>query len=359
MNSLSIASFFAVFQFLRSYSTWIAIILLIVHLSNGKRIGATKLAILLMIPLIIAFAFIPVNYEWWWSDCIVYAMGFQRATTLQFAGNEIVFALFKYVIRLFTDSTVFFFGITSSIYTLLYVLVCKRMTKGKATLSLLTLCFGGPFFIAYLDNTLRAGMALSIVLLAFTFLRQSRIKAGILAVAAIGIHTSMLLPVGALTLAYYYPKPRVYYAFWFLSIIVSLVAGSTFSHLFANMMDDQRMSEYLMQDADIAALRYNVGFRWDFILYSLLPLVVGWYFIVKKNFKDKMYLTLYSAYIIANIFWILVIRAPFSDRFAYLSWFMIPFLYGYPLLNEYRIVKKPILWYCGFLAISLSIKIMM
>jgi hypothetical protein len=358
MNSLSIASFFAVFKFIGSYTTVIAIILLIVHLSTGKRIAATKVAVMLMLPLIIALAFLPVNYAWWWSDAIVYAMDFHQSTILNFEGKEIVFTLFNYIVRSFTDSTVVFFGLTSSIYTLTYVLNCKRITNGKATLSLLTLCFGGPFFTAYLGNTLRAGMALALVMLAFTYLQKSRMKAGLIAVLAAGIHTSVLLPIGALAIAYYYPKPKVYFAFWFLSIAASLVGGSFFAELFAGMVDDNRMEDYLMQDEAVAALRYNVGFRWDFILYSLLPLVVGWYFIVKKHFRDKMYVTLYSAYIIANIFWILVIRAPFSDRFAYLSWFMIPFLYGIPLLQDQKIVKKPILWYCGFLAISIGVKIM-
>jgi hypothetical protein len=348
MNSTYV-EFLAHFKFLGIYTTCIAVVVLLMHLARGKRIGATKYAIVLMLPLIVAFVSSPIDLGWWWCDHIVYAMGFLQATTLQFEGSEVVFTLFNYIVRSFTDNTVIFFVLTSSIYTLTYILDCKRITNSKATLSLLTLCFGGPFFISYLDNTLRAGMAIALVMLAFSYLRESRMKAGFIAVLAAGIHTSV---------AYYYPKPKVYFAFWFLSIAASLAGGHFFAELFSGLVDDKRMEDYLMQDEAVAALRYNVGFRWDFILYSLLPLVVGWYFIVKKHFRDKMYVTLYSAYIIANIFWILVIRAPFSDRFAYLSWFMIPFLYGIPLLQDHKIVKKPILWYCGFLAISIGVKIM-
>jgi hypothetical protein len=36
---------------------------------------------------------------------------------------------------------------------------------------------------------------------------------------------------------------------------------------------------------------------------------------------------------IANTFWILVIRANFSNRFAYLSWFLMAIVIAYPLLK--------------------------
>ena len=35
----------------------------------------------------------------------------------------------------------------------------------------------------------------------------------------------------------------------------------------------------------------------------------------------------------ANAFWIMVIRAEFSNRFAYLSWFLYPIVLAYPLLK--------------------------
>ena len=38
-----------------------------------------------------------------------------------------------------------------------------------------------------------------------------------------------------------------------------------------------------------------------------------------------------SLYILVNAFWLLVIRIPYTDRFAYLSWFLIPFILIYPL----------------------------
>lgn len=48
-------------------------------------------------------------------------------------------------------------------------------------------------------------------------------------------------------------------------------------------------------------------------------------------------------YLLSNTFWILVIRANFSDRFAYLSWFIYSIVLLYPLVTH-SIVKRQGLW---------------
>ena len=46
-----------------------------------------------------------------------------------------------------------------------------------------------------------------------------------------------------------------------------------------------------------------------------------------------LYEQVYRMYVLVNALWLLFIRVPYSDRFAYLSWFLIPFLLLYPVLN--------------------------
>ena len=96
------------------------------------------------------------------------------------------------------------------------------------------------------------------------------------------------------------------------------------------------------------------GFRWDFVAYSLLPIVVGWYYIYVKKFKDGMYTHLYCTYIIANSVWLLVIGAFFTDRFAYLSWCLIPILLMLPLCRA-RLFEKQNVAIAGTLALTLLI----
>ena len=96
------------------------------------------------------------------------------------------------------------------------------------------------------------------------------------------------------------------------------------------------------------------GFRVDFIIYSIMPIIMAWYVTIKRNFKDLPYHTIATTYILANAFWIMVIRSEQSNRFAYLSWFLYPIVIAYPLLrmniweNQDRKLALILLAYAGF-----------
>jgi hypothetical protein len=77
----------------------------------------------------------------------------------------------------------------------------------------------------------------------------------------------------------------------------------------------------------------STGFRWDFLLYSSAPVAMIWYVTYYRRFSDPEYTAIANAYLLSNAFWIMVIRAAFSNRFAYLSWFIYPMVIAYPLLR--------------------------
>ena len=77
----------------------------------------------------------------------------------------------------------------------------------------------------------------------------------------------------------------------------------------------------------------EAGFRIDFIIYSIMPIIMVWYVTIKRNFKDLTYNIIASTYILANAFWVMLIRSEQSNRFAYLSWFLYPIVIAYPLLR--------------------------
>jgi hypothetical protein len=95
-------------------------------------------------------------------------------------------------------------------------------------------------------------------------------------------------------------------------------------------------------------------FRWDFLLYSSIAVITAYYFIYIKKFNDIHYYRLVKIYLITNAFWILVIRASFSNRFAYLSWFMMGIIIIYPFLkqvywkNQFSLIGYIVLFYYSF-----------
>ena len=187
------------------------------------------------------------------------------------------------------------------------------------------------FFVSYGVNTIRSGLAMSLLILAFSFYKRNNFLYVLLAICAINIHVSVALTLVSFIVAIIIKKPKMCFTIWLISIILSVSMGSYFEEIFANMIDDDRANTYLLVDAD--KTNYNVGFRWDFVIYSMIPIIVGYYFIYKKKFTDNIYNILYCTYLLANTFWILVIRANFTDRFAYLSWALMPIILIYPLIN--------------------------
>lgn len=121
------------------------------------------------------------------------------------------------------------------------------------------------------------------------------------------------------------------FLFWIGSIFISAVAGGFVESFFTGLGFDDRMDNYL-NSTEYDDQFSSTGFRWDFLLYSAMPIWLGWYVVIKKKIFNNQYLLLLHTYILANAFWVMLIRASFSNRFAYLSWFMYPLVLAYPLL---------------------------
>jgi hypothetical protein len=188
-------------------------------------------------------------------------------------------------------------------------------------------------FWTYGVNGMRNGAALSLFLWGITF-RNNRIIAGMLFLIAAMFHKTALLPILAYILTFYYNKPKFYLKGWLLCIPLSLVLGSVFVILFSSLGfgGDDRLAGYLTTQAEAGTFS-QTGFRWDFLFHSAFAVFAGWYYIYKKNFEDQQYFRLLNTYLICNGFWILVINANYSNRFAYLSWFMMAIIIIYPLLK--------------------------
>ena len=184
-------------------------------------------------------------------------------------------------------------------------------------------------------NGIRNGLACSIELVAIALVVEQgpkRTFAFCLMFLALGIHRSTMLPTAAAISSIYFIKETKWtLSFWIVSIFISLVAGSAITEFFASLGFDDRMAQY----SNEATEEYfsHAGFRWDFWLYSLFPVIMIWYVTRHRKFNDVTYNTIANVYLLCNAFWLMVIRSQFSNRFAYLSWFIYPVVIAYPLLR--------------------------
>lgn len=192
---------------------------------------------------------------------------------------------------------------------------------------------------SFSTNGLRNGLGCSIDLIAMSLFAMGGAKrpAGIvLMFLAMGIHRSTILPSAATVVSLYLIKDtKMAIRFWIASIAISLAAGPLVEQFFSALGFDDRMDKYSSVNQDVSSMdQFSMsGFRWDFLLYSAFPVAMIWYVTRYRKFTDQIYTIFANSYLLCNAFWIMVIRSAFSNRFAYLSWFLYPVVIVYPLLR--------------------------
>ena len=193
-------------------------------------------------------------------------------------------------------------------------------------------------FWSYGVNGIRNGMGASVFILAMTYVNKPPVMIA-LAVLACGFHKSIYLMSAAAGLAWFVKNSYYYLAGWVVCVIASYFAGFRIQNFLAGLNlvgdEDARLSNYLTGDALIGEIvQTAMVFRWDFIMYSAMAVAVGYYFIFRRNFKDEYYHWIYNTYLATNAFWVLVIRAAYSNRFAQISWFIMPIVLIYPFFKQ-------------------------
>lgn len=222
-----------------------------------------------------------------------------------------------------------YFLLCAVIYIVPLYIISKKWFGEYAFYAFLALIISFSFW-AYGTNGIRNGLSTSLFILAIS--RDKRLFQILWIIVAIGFHKSILLPTICFIIAQLYNKPNKILIFWVLCIFLSVSMGHFWENLFASLNFDDRIS-YLTNESN-SSIVSETKFRWDFLLYSSIGAVAGWYYINKLHFKDTIYNCLYNTYLLSNAFWILIIRASYSNRFAYLSWFILALVIIYPLLKE-------------------------
>lgn len=273
--------------------------------------------------------------------------------------NEWLWDSLYYITKTLGFDIHFLFTVVSLLYMVTAYVALRVLIPQKPIISLVLLC-GSLMFYAFGVNGLRNGLACHATLLAFTlYFKNQRILAGLLAFLAYGIHHSVGIPLaGFICSLLIYKRPHWGIAIWGLSIVASLLLGNRLTGFIEQFSVDERLQGYTNLEQGGEGIQFSsYGFRWDFLAYSAMPIVLGYYTILKKRITDNWYSVLFSTYCLANAFWVIFIRAAFSNRFAYLSWFMYPIVVAYPLFffnlwnDQDKKVGQIILAYIGFTAV--------
>lgn len=304
-------------------------------LAERKAVASASLVLAVFFTFLIGLR--PMGaMAWMWSDSANYNYSYNMREGAQFffdphAENLIWDNLFDWwasnrlgITPLFLLADAIYFGCTYA--------ACRKWFPRDTTMAYLV--FLGAFSTySYSFNGVKAGIAGAIFLLGLAYY-EKRALSVVLILISWGFHHSMQMPVAAYILTLFYKNPKWYFYGYAFCVVMSILHVGFFASLFASMSNDERGAEYLLatgasEDAHIT------GFRPDFLLYSVMPILIGYKIVMKEKLQvSKLYSALLHMYICTNGIWCLCMYASYSNRIAYLSWFMYPFVLIYPFLKE-------------------------
>jgi hypothetical protein len=265
-------------------------------------------------------------------DMATYAYIFDQAVITGFHSSpDWAFAwLVEFIAKFF--SVEFFFLACTTLYIMANVIAFKR-SHGRWAFAVFLCVLGGFQTYPYIVNGMRNGLAMSLLLLAFSFWNRKLLMIAVMAVA-FGTHKSTLIPILGFILTGFCARPIVYGIVWFVAFIISAIGGAELTGTLGSLIftgGDERLSSYTQVELFSSG---KAGFRLDFIAYSIVPVLISYCLASTETKKDAFYQRILCTYLFANAFWLLVIYSEYSNRFAYLSWFMLPWVIIYPFVPQ-------------------------
>lgn len=295
-----------------------------------------------------------------WGDTAVYMDTYRvlNGTSFQFewqAGNKIWDNLFSFWACNDLEPSFLFF-IAASIYFGATYVACKKWFPHDTAIAYLA--FLGAFSTySYSYNGVKAGVAGALFLVAIAYYEKKSVSI-LFALLSLGFHHSMQLPIATYILTIFFKESKWYFYGWIFCVLMATLHIGFFQSLFMGFGGNED-NLYLQGVQDDIT---QIGFRPDFMLYSAAPIWIGYRLVMKENRKvSKLYLTLLHIYLCTNGVWMLCMYAAYSNRIAYLSWFMYPFVLIYPFLkedikgfrlfglnNQYRMLAKVAMYHLYF-----------
>lgn len=303
--------------------------------SDAKLIKGSPITIFPIIIIVLTIIYIGTRPIWCYADTHLYTTMFKLVQNGEWTSfpNEVVEPLWffiEYICIDITDASGWLL-VVATFYILGMSIVAHRWLPRHFLLAIIFL-FTAFSFWGYATNGIRNGMATSIALLGLSFFCRSRkelFTGYLLLILASLTHKSCMLIIATSTIAIFLRNTKLNISIWLICIVLGILFQEQFKSLFGNLIDDKRVAHYLTMDVSEEIFSKS-GFRWDFLIYSAIPIIIGWLAITKTKCIDKTYAFILHTYIFSNACWVLINTVAYSNRFAYLSWFLYPIVLIYP-----------------------------
>lgn len=237
--------------------------------------------------------------------------------------------LFEYIMFFFAKnfSAESFFFLCTLLYFIPLYLAYRRLFQSFWTvafiLSLLTF-----YFYGFAVNGIRNGIAAHIFLLGLALPKK---YGWIFILASTGFHSSMWIPLIGYVSSYLFKSVNWHYFLWISCLFISFFYSGFGDFIQSLGIGGDKFADYVENGFEHENSFSVIGYRYDFVLFSIFPTIFSAYYIYKRKFNDSIYSIFVITYLFANSIFLLVNEIAFSNRFAYLSWFMIIPIILYPI----------------------------
>lgn len=259
-----------------------------------------------------------INYVNWWGLKIW--LGFDPTCE-----NLLFDNLYNWMGSIFPTPTLFFLLIASVYFGCILIAARKLFPANTLIVFLVYLAAFSTF--SYSTNGIKAGAASTLFLVSLAYRDKLPISI-IFLLLSWGFHHSMQMPVAAYVITLFFKDSRWYFYGWLFCLLMAMGHVTFFQNLFAGMSDESG-NGYLTSDSG-GDWGGKSGFRIDFVIYSAMPVLMGYYVLFKYKLQDKLYEIMLHQYLVTNGIWMLCMYAGFTNRIAYLSWCLYPFLVVWP-----------------------------
>lgn len=265
--------------------------------------------------------------------------------------RDFLWDLFNFIVAQVTDEFRIIFLLTAFAYIYLPLIGIRKYLNNN-TIYFFILFLISPNFFLYGANGIRSGLAASVLLLSFRYYNHKSYKQYTLMAIGSLIHISMAVPSVLFFCSKYIKTLKFPLLLWIILLTIS-ISGVNLLDYFP---ETNRLGGYV--DSDI--LQATVFDKLiNFFVYSISPILLGFYVLFIRNIYDVFYKRLLITYILSNCFYVMALNSPYSVRFAYLSEFLLPFLLVYPLFKfklwRYLEIKVSIIFIFIFLIKSYKI----
>lgn len=268
------------------------------------------------------------RYLTYFRDLRVMSLG----NALAFREGDPLYVLLNWLAGFVGDGEKVLFGATLLVYFSVFIAAVRRLV-GPLGAVVVVMCYVAfPYFVAYAASGLRQGLALVFLLMAYVGLRQSKRQAWVWLLLAPLWHSGAWLAVGVTVahqvMCWFVSKENVRWGLVLALLAVAVALSITGMNealmtRFSDLLNLKQSQEIYFTDAK--EYGYRAGFRADFFLFSMLPLGTAYILRTRAPTFDYEHSGWWlSLYLSLNIVYHLFSAAPFADRFAGFSWYLLP-----------------------------------